>query len=1349
MFHYKVVFEGIIGSNFESDTAIDDIFIDIRGPCRPTASCNFEDSICLWSQVSTNAFNMLRITSEQLRTILGINDNGIIIADTTLNDRYGHFLWFNQAYSNVGPSKTSNLMSQTIFFRDYSEDMCFSFNYVINGGNNPGTINIYRRFYNLTTNKLEYSISGNSGNDWNRLLIPFEYTLTNFEIYIEVVSGTTNGSIAIDDVFLHKQNCSYVASIIDNEENIPFSCGDGNIILGNQVCNFITDCADGRDEISCANCNFENSTCNYRELSSGSIKWSRIKAQAAPNGPFIDNTLGNSNGHFMLIQESDQIQDGLFDEAILRLNQILKPCSSICQLEFYYHMFGASDDLSVFIVEENTKSLLQELSGNFGDIWQNARLPIGKISKPFRLEFRGTRYFSNSDFDLAIDDVKLINCDFPPARASCPNDFFTCKRKACVQMSRVCDLTDDCGDNSDEADCDGYSQCNFEDGFCNWRHDESTGLFKWRLNKGETEESTTGPTRDHTTGTSTGQYAFIKARNQLAGSKARLISSTLKVNQTTLSNSCEMRAYYHMYGQNIGSLKILTRNSIGGEEKILFQKQGEVGNYWERADLVIKDTNAFQIIIEAIVGNGALGDIAIDDISFNRGCILDDTIVLSTSIPLSTTTQPPFCGNDKFQCVNLDSNNAIQCVDKKKVCDFEYDCFDKSDEAMCGTCDFETSLCGWYDKSSNRFNWLRTKAPSSNPQGAQIDHTYLNNTSIKGYFAATQLTNVGSFSGRVDFWGPVFQETSANCKMKFWLNMFNTGSRMSIYYTNASNTGSFRLLQSISNGFSDYNWRFFTVNIGANVANYQIEINAYPYYTNELNYTDIALDDIEFSSCSKNFVEFDKSLNCNFDESYCDYYNDAKNDIIWNRKANRTYTSAGPLYDHTTKNGYYVLFSPTSLFLNGKTGRLQSTIQKTLINQYICYEFWYLMFAESVNRLNFYIDQHDLDNNNQNVSVFNRTLLWTKYGSQGRRWFNAKRTLWSNIPWKVSLEGVTGKTVWGEIALDDLSATLGKCPPSKQCDFEVGDSCEYTNVEDGTANLKWTVGKAFANSIDHTTSTNTGQFIYVNVKDSSINSKARLASVNTAPTGSECVQFWYLFNATSQGFASLSIYERVGTNYGNPKWSKNSEANDNEWRYGQVEVATSTTSEFSVVFEANKLTGNTNSDIVIGLDDINTKIGGCKAPVNCDFEDYNMCSWTQSLDDKFDWLLNQGQTDTTDTGPHVDVTLGTNEGVYMYIESSSPAKAGDNSILLSEYLSPTQFSCFGLWYFMYGKDIGNLHVWVNDTMTGLKLMKNISSEQGFAWQPLYINVSSSNDFRVAIEGVVRKFYIFKPHIRYI
>ena len=43
----------------------------------------------------------------------------------------------------------------------------------------------------------------------------------------------------------------------------------------------------------------------------------------------------------------------------------------------------------------------------------------------------------------------------------------------------------------------------------------------------------------------------------------------------------------------------------------------------------------------------------------------------------------------------------------------------------------------------------------------------------------------------------------------------------------------------------------------------------------------------------------------------------------------------------------------------------------------------------------------------------------------------------------------------------------------------------------------------------------------------------------------------------------------------------------------------------------------------------------------CSFEQSNVCAWTQDRTDAFDWTVNKGKTQSSETGPPSDHSLGT------------------------------------------------------------------------------------------------------------
>jgi hypothetical protein len=224
--------------------------------------------------------------------------------------------------------------------------------------------------------------------------------------------------------------------------------------------NFIAECANGRDEQNCADCTFEKDTCQWLDVSTGPFTWKRGQGvNVAPNnlGPAIDRTsltssvsvinlLDNasrsrldtqqsSQGFYMYVQTSDGF---FYDDAILELQQVLQQSSATCELEFW-HFMGSRQYLSVHLLYDDQSIDLWEEARDHSNSWLRVLLPLGRITHPWRLQFLAER--SWDDGSVAIDDVRLVGCRFPPVRANCSESEFRCNRGACISKDRLCDWT--------------------------------------------------------------------------------------------------------------------------------------------------------------------------------------------------------------------------------------------------------------------------------------------------------------------------------------------------------------------------------------------------------------------------------------------------------------------------------------------------------------------------------------------------------------------------------------------------------------------------------------------------------------------------------------------------------------------------------------------------------------------------------------------------------------------------------------------------------------------------------------------------------------------------------------------
>jgi hypothetical protein len=137
----------------------------------------------------------------------------------------------------------------------------------------------------------------------------------------------------------------------------------------------------------------------------------------------------------MYVRSSDGI---IWDEAVLELQQVLQQSSSRCELEFWYHMVD-EHFLSVHLIEGDESINIWEEDEAHGDQWIRKVLPLGRIARPWRIQFMAENGWGEGT--VALDDVRLVGCQFPPLRPSCTSDQFRCQRGACVPNDRLCDYT--------------------------------------------------------------------------------------------------------------------------------------------------------------------------------------------------------------------------------------------------------------------------------------------------------------------------------------------------------------------------------------------------------------------------------------------------------------------------------------------------------------------------------------------------------------------------------------------------------------------------------------------------------------------------------------------------------------------------------------------------------------------------------------------------------------------------------------------------------------------------------------------------------------------------------------------
>ncbi len=185
-----------------------------------------------------------------------------------------------------------------------------------------------------------------------------------------------------------------------------------------------------------------------------------------------------------------------------------------------------------------------------------------------------------------------------------------------------------------------------------------------------------------------------------------------------------------------------------------------------------------------------------------------------------------------------------------------------------------------------------------------------------------------------------------------------------------------------------------------------------------------------------------------------------------------------------------------------------------------------------------------------------------------------------------------------------------------------------------------------------------GYYAYLNLKsskklDTAILKSSRLPAYNQ----DFCFEFWYQLNAPAKTGLTLSI--RDNQNY-TILWSRKGNGAD-VWTHAFVKVP-KVTDNIDKYIEFDGDISYSYSGY-LAIDDIEVLVGQCPPQNYCDFED-GLCGYVHDIGApaNFRWTRNKGSTDSDGTGPKFDHTYQTDEGYYMYIETSFPRKKGNSRL---------------------------------------------------------------------------------------
>ncbi|XP_033104873.1 MAM and LDL-receptor class A domain-containing protein 2-like [Anneissia japonica] len=1040
--------------------------------CQDYHQCNFESNMCDWEQLTSDEFDWTRHQGSTGSSSTGPD------RDHTLDSSSGWYLYIETSSPRLNGDR-AKIASYVI---DKIVHCSLRFWYHMRG-DHIGTLNVYTRTMVNGPMNLEWSMGEDKGNSWHFASIVVNSRTEDFQFVIEGVRGSEyQGDISLDDISF-TPDCepaaedlpvmttpvpTKITTMPDVCRNpLKFQCRDYTCIDKEQRCDFKTQCPDRSDELGCpTSCTFEDDMCGYVEQTDDKFDWHRANGLDTVSTPGVaprnDHTTSGNRGYYLYVAPYGQTS---LDQVADIVGPQYTSASDDCRISFWYIITGTNTGslkLSILDPESFDETLLFYERTGRGSEWVQMTVGLGRRKDPYRLRFSKERNINYQGI-IALDDVEFFNCHLPDPVPSCDTTkYFWCDNKACIDKNKVCDLADNCGDGSDEklqmCTTSLYKRCDFDKDFCDWTQAEETDEFDWLRNNGPTNSIDSGPSRDHTTGTSKGFYVYIDpAINQNYLEAAELLSR--KFQGVVLSGDCKMRFFYHMFGDHISTLSVSTRiyKDSNRNEQLEWSLSGSQGDFWERAEVTLSRTIDFKVVIRADVGDQVQGDIAIDDVTFTPGCVpstgdLPNTPPTVPSLRTTPTpTQHPSCTPSETFCT---PDN--KCIPPTLQCDFKNDCSDGSDELMCVStfCDFETDFCGWEVSNSMKrdtvsFVFVRGQGASATDDDYRpgTDHTL--GTPLGYYLYAD-----GSPGDRGDtayIGSPIIQRTGTECILEFY------------YVVSGANVGSLRVYTVFDLDFKERwfiggsqgsDWQKAEVFIGA-----EIEIRVVIGATRGATFRgDYTVDDIKFINCappeitgdackSTEFhcsndycVDYNKVCDynndcgdnsdeshctaypgrCDFELNLCSWHQELDDQFDWTLRTGSTGTiGTGPTNDHTLKsnNGHYIYIDTSWPRQENDVARLGSPTFSALTGSKCRVRLWYHMNGPEVGMLSVY-RRTSYTSSNGLVQIYH--LI----GAQGDYWKLLDVAVGEvGVAFEIVLEGVKGSGNQGDIAIDDVSFT--------------------------------------------------------------------------------------------------------------------------------------------------------------------------------------------------------------------------------------------------------------------------------------------------------------------------------------
>lgn len=646
--NYDQVTRGFIG--------LDDISIR-PGEC--VVLCDFEIECDTWSTYSHDTLvyqdrdfktKQIQVEGEWSR----VPGSGYVgpSFDATLGTRYGHFIGRQDTYPAVLQSAPLELKRHSSTGDLLHQEACLKFSYYFDTMYNQSSLlvglvatehNLASGFHGLELFRLDETSALERGK-WieHHESIDLRSLYTRIEpdpndttdsrwIIVYLVDTSPHyrptSNLFLDDIYLQVGQCAHRSSAF-------FDCSENESIPFEQRCDFMRQCSNGADEQNCVDCDFGKGPCGYHGLvedkpHSSHWKWLSKKPETVLFDWPADRGL-------MWAVPKKHLHASFLEEGVWA-SDWLRPSFDTCKMDVTYYTEGDAFEMWARLDNGVHLALWRSYRHSLGA--KTDQVHVGRIERPFRIEFVARLTWEVIN-DIALFSVTSQFCADPqrigPPSISCNSQQFRCGNGLCVPKQVVCDLTNDCGDQSDESDCayDRY-RLDFETGTGHWYSEEpvetnSAGDSQSQLNNTLDESLnsrwqwsvaksllTNGPTRDHTLNTNRGHFIMLHRPESMR----TFAYAWLRGVRLRPAKGCQIRLRYARSSLS-SYLQVVIMNehtSVVTERETL--KGASLFN-WQRFEFDI-EPNAEKEEVEVEL-HGEVTEksdwIAIDDITFSASC---------------------------------------------------------------------------------------------------------------------------------------------------------------------------------------------------------------------------------------------------------------------------------------------------------------------------------------------------------------------------------------------------------------------------------------------------------------------------------------------------------------------------------------------------------------------------------------------------------------------------------------------------------------------------------------------------------------------------------------------------------